>query len=621
MTKDSSPQQNVLQAVEQAFVYAEAQHRAGKLQEAEQLYRAILQLSPAHPEANHNMGVLSVQSGQPASGLPHFMAALEADPARGQYWLSYIDALYRSGQTEDARQVLALAKQQGLQGEEIDALVGLLEAQTQSAIPKDTGGSPPAAVKPGCAHNGGEPSTQERNQIVKQFNEGRYAEVVPLARELTERYPGSGFGWNVLGAALKQTGQTADALLPMQKAAALSPGDSNALCNLGAIQQDLGQSQEAEANLKRALQINPSNADAHCNLALVLQCLGQSVEAEAGYRRALQLKPDLAVAHCNLGMTLHSQGRMAEAETSYRNATRIRPDFAAAHSNLGITLQSMGRLEEAAASLRQALQIQPDFADAHSSLGITLQQLGKPEEALFHFRERVRLTPGNVVAQHQIDSLTGKTTERAPDQYVEKVFDNYAERFDTHLQKVLLYDIPGKLVTLLLRHMPAGEKKNVLDLGCGTGLIATEIAPHAQQLVGVDLSAKMLEKARARNLYQRLERSDLLGMMQGEKAASHDLVIAADVFVYVGRLEEIVAEVKRLLTPGGMFAFSTEALEDAQGEDIGYRLEPTGRYSHAVAYLSRLAAANGFRVLESVPTRIRTEHGKPVNGHMAVWQN
>jgi predicted TPR repeat methyltransferase len=200
------------------------------------------------------------------------------------------------------------------------------------------------------------------------------------------------------------------------------------------------------------------------------------------------------------------------------------------------------------------------------------------------------------------------------------VFDSYADKFDTHLQQVLLYDIPKKMVALIGHHLPPGAKCNVLDLGCGTGLIGPEISPYATQLVGVDLSPKMLEKAQARKLYQRIVRSDLLTMMQAEPASDYDLIIAADVFVYVGRLNEIIGEIRRLLSTGGIVAFSTETTEASDSSGLGYRLENTGRYAHSVEYLNGLASANGFRVLEMVPARIRTEQGKPVNGHMTVWQ-
>lgn len=125
MRNDISAQQTIEQALQQAIT----EHQSGQLQVAEALYRGILQLIPNHPEANHNLGVLAVQTQQAAAGLPYFLAALDADPARRQYWLSYIDALFQADQPDEARQVLELAQQQGLQGDEVEALALRLEAE------------------------------------------------------------------------------------------------------------------------------------------------------------------------------------------------------------------------------------------------------------------------------------------------------------------------------------------------------------------------------------------------------------------------------------------------------------------------------------------------------------
>ena len=136
----------------------------------------------------------------------------------------------------------------------------------------------------------------------------------------------------------------------------------------------------------------------------------------------------------------------------------------------------------------------------------------------------------------------------------------------------------------------------------------------------------MLEKARERNLYDRLEQLDLLTMMQGEAAASYDVVFAADVFVYLGNLDELVEQARRLLRPGGFFVFSVESL-DALADDAAalpdrrdYKLNVTARYAHSVAYLTRLAADNGFDVLSTTGTQSRLDKGKPVQGYMALWR-
>ena len=133
MTSNATQQQPVSQTIDQLLQQAIAHHQSGLLLEAGELYQAILQSQPNHPEANHNLGVIAVQAQQPAAGLPYFMAALDADPARGQYWLNYIDALSQAGQQEDARAVLALARQQGLQGDEVDALAARLISAGQAS--------------------------------------------------------------------------------------------------------------------------------------------------------------------------------------------------------------------------------------------------------------------------------------------------------------------------------------------------------------------------------------------------------------------------------------------------------------------------------------------------------
>lgn len=566
--------------IENALHQAVAHQQAGDLQEAEKGYRAILLAEPHHPKANHNLGALYVQRQQPAVALPLFAAALEADPAHGQYWLSYIDALYQAGQQDEARQVFALARQSGLEGEDVDALAASLcsvvrtderqsldtnESRPVISLPTDdnlqqdsnTAQRPKKPTAKSTGRSGEKPAQEEINALTTLFTQGRYTEAAALAQAFTQCFPRYGFGWKVLGAAFKQLGKNADALAPMQKATELLPNDAEAFSNLGANLQDMGQSNEAVINLHHALRINSRNADAHLNLGVALQALGSLDEAEKSYRRALRIKPDFAVAHGNLGTILQSAGRWTEA--------------------------------------------------------------------LAHFRQRARLLPGNAVDQHLIASLTGQNTERAPTRYVEDVFDSYAVSFDAHLQHTLHYDVPGRLMQLVSRALASTEKWDVLDLGCGTGLVGKEFAPFAKNMVGVDLSRKMLERAYARKLYQRLEQSDLLPMMQSESTSSFDVIVSADVFIYLGRLDEVIAEVGRLLRPGGIFAFSIENCDTSSkvGTHAGppdYQLKNTGRYGQSIQYLARLSSLNDLRVRDVVATTIRSDHGNSVDGYICLWE-
>ncbi len=403
-------------------------HRAGRLEEAGKLYQEILEVQPGHGEANHNLGVVAVGMGKAEAGLSYLMAALEADPSRGQYWLSYIDALYQAGQLEAAREVLDLAKKQGLEGEEVDALAMRLTAGEQPAEQGGAGnlhdGHAPA-VSPvvlqsrkaetrtktsqsdqsctrAAQQHANETSTQSVDALVTLFSTGRYAEAEELAREMTVRFPLEGLGWKILGMVLVQMGRNAEALAPMQKAVAMMPADAQAHCNLGVNLRDLGRLAEAESSLQTALRIKPDYAHAHFILGATLQDMGRPADAEICYRRSLEIKPENAQAHNNLGVTLQYLGRQVEAEASLRRALEISPDFADAHNNLGNTLKGIGRTDEAEASYRRAIQASPNFSEAYYNLGIALHDAGRTDEAEASYRRAIQLRPESPMAYNNL---------------------------------------------------------------------------------------------------------------------------------------------------------------------------------------------------------------------------
>ena len=381
--------------IDQSFEQAVIHHQAGRLQEAEQLYLAIIQAQPNHAKANYNLGMMK----DPAAALPYLMAALEANPAHGQYWLSYVNILFQSGQIEVAREVLALAQQQGLQGDEVEALAARLKKSPPTAVsvlPHDKK-SPKAKSNKSALktplHKPKNPDAQEGNTLLALFSEGRYIEAKHLAQKMTEHFPLYGFGWKALGTVFMQMGQNAEALAPMQKAVMLSPDDAYAHSNLGNILSDLARLDEAEISLRQALRIDPNFAEAYSNLGSTLQDMGRIDDAIASHRHALRIKPNLAEGHYNLGNGLKEQGCLAEAEISYRRALQLKPDYAQAHSNLGITLNDLGRPGEAEASLRLALQIHPAFAQAYSNLGNTLRDMGRLDEAEANYRRALEIKP------------------------------------------------------------------------------------------------------------------------------------------------------------------------------------------------------------------------------------
>ena len=340
--------------IEQALQQGIAAHKEGKLEEAERLYRAILQSQPAHPDANHNLGLIAVSVKKADAALPLFKTALDANPKIEQFWLSYIDTLIKEQQFENARQILEQAKTQGMTEEKLNALEERLALIVQA--PKSTLSEQKDSLTfPGKRKKlaedkkkkakknlkGISPSQAEIDNLTHQYQTGLYGDAEKLALSITERFPEHEFSWKALGVILGETGRFSESLVPNQK----------------------------------TVQLAPQDAEAHSNLGITLKELGRLGEALASYNQAIALKPDYAEAHSNLGNTLKELGRLDEAEASLRRAITVKPDYAVAHFNLGITLKELGRLDEAVASYTRAIALKPDFAEALVNLGIAIKNL------------------------------------------------------------------------------------------------------------------------------------------------------------------------------------------------------------------------------------------------------
>jgi predicted O-linked N-acetylglucosamine transferase (SPINDLY family) len=255
------------------------QQVAGRLDQAERLYREILQAEPRHAAANYCVGMLSVQLRRPLDALPHLLAALEVNPELPDYWLGYLEALLLAGQTEDAAASLALGRQHGLSGAAVEEFAQRLAAH-----------APQLKKAPRADLRREQRLIRERestlNTLLKQ---GRFAEGLALARTLTEQFPERGLGWKTLGALLFTQGSLSDAAAAMQAAAKLMPRDAEAHRNLGTIFNKLERYDEAEASLHKALEIDPEFAAAFAHLGNTYQLQGRYAEAEASFRRAIAL--------------------------------------------------------------------------------------------------------------------------------------------------------------------------------------------------------------------------------------------------------------------------------------------------------------------------------------------
>jgi len=321
--------QELEQTTAKVLQFAVRQHQSGQIQEAEDLYRAILQTQPHHPEANHNLGLLAVQAQRPAAGLSHFQSAVQARPEQEQYWLSYIDALIQAGQTEIAWQVLELGWQHGLRGDAVENLAGQLGAHPQAMQQlKATQSGKSAKKKASPKAPARAPNAKEMNTVMALLRQGRNPEVETLARSLSMRFPLQGFGWKVLGVVLHSQGRGEEALLCMQKAARLMPGDAEAHSNLGKILYSQNRFAESEASMHRVMALKPDLAEAHLYLASTMQNQNKLPDAIKAYRRALEIQPDYADAHSNLLFAL-SHDLLVEPQQLYAEHVAFGEQFEA----------------------------------------------------------------------------------------------------------------------------------------------------------------------------------------------------------------------------------------------------------------------------------------------------
>lgn len=336
---------------------------------------------------------------------------------------------------------------------------------------------------------------------------------------------------------------------------------------------------------------------------------GRLEAAERDFAASLALVPGRASTLTNLGATRLRLGRFDEAIAVLEDAIAAEPGNAEAHGHLAAALAESGRRESALAAITRGLAL-----DARSGAGWTLRgtlerELGRPQEAQASFRQALAHGADPELLGYYLAAVSGgEAPATPPRRYVEELFDTYDEGFEEHLAGTLNYRAPE----ILARGLARPRYGAALDLGCGTGLFAPLLRPRVDRLDGVDLSANMVARARARGLYDEVVQDDLVAKLDASPGR-YDLLVAGDVFIYVGALEAVFAAAVRALRPGGEFCFSLEAAD----EHATFTLRPSLRYAHSEGYIRMLAGSSGFELRATARHPLRIDQGQPVAGLFA----
>ena len=392
------------------------------------------------------------------------------------------------------------------------------------------------------------------------------------------------------------------------------PEHPDALHFIGVLSHQRGNSEAAVVYINTAIALAPNEAGMHNNLGNVLLESGRAGHAADAYQKAVALRPDYADAYNNLGAALKAEGRFDEARAAYEKAIALRPEYADALYNLGNLMFAQRKIEEAVRYYQAALAAMPKHLYAVKLLGIAYYRLGDTQAATALYRQQISDDPLDAVATHMLAACSNENVPpRASDEYIEQSFDGFAASFDAKLEK-LDYHAPQLVADAVAKVCGEPLKRLIaLDAGCGTGLCGPLLLPFVARLSGVDLSTRMLDKARSRGTYDEIIKAELTQYLESQYAA-FDLIVSADTLVYFGKLDGVLRAAHAALRPDGLLIFTVERAASESSAASGYRINPHGRYSHHRDYLTREICAAGFRAISLEPAHLRMEAGEPVAG-------
>ena len=633
-------------------------HSAGDLTAAEQRYQETLAIEPEHPEANHNIGVVLVAKNELDKALEFFKFALDNSPNVSLFWASYIETLIKLERIGESRTLVKALKEAGISCDKIEALSQHLDVKHQDPGPKavedlnklleqqkfeDT-------IKMCLSLIETYPSSALLNITLGKcyFELGQIEYAIKSYKNAIEINPECAEAYFYIGMLLKDTGEPEAAIEHYQKVIEIDPKSAAAYNNMAVVLRDIGNPDSAIKNLKQALnfdpncaetynnmgnsfsdkgnheaaiknyqqaiKINPDHGDAFANLGYSQRESGDLNLAIKSYEKALDLNPNYIASHFNMGMVLRDLGNQDGAIESYKQAIHIHPNCAEAYNNLGNMYTETGNLESATENYQTAIKLDPVLFSAHNNLGNSLVRQGKTDAAINSFKQASNLDPENAGVRHILGALTGQQTESAPNDFIEGLFDSYAVRFDQSLVDQLKYNVPKLIAELILKHQTDAPLGSVLDLGCGTGLAGVELKDFCQEIEGIDLSKKMLAKAKQKNVYSKLNHTGIIEYL-AEAPLDFDLFLSTDVFVYVGELSEVFRLIKLRNKRHGRLAFSTEHTDKAD-----FFLEASGRYSHSKSYIESLCNKFDYQLLNFSTIDLRKSGSEFITGGLYLLE-
>ena len=471
---------------------------------------------------------------------------------------------------------------------------------------------------------GVDPPVNLIHSIMEKFNNGLLQKTLSDISKLLRHYPYSATLYNIQGATNARLGSPNAALESFKNAISINPNSAEANNNMGNILKEQGELENAVKAYTNALLLKPDYAEAFYNLGNAYKEMRKLKDAISAYNKAVSLNPNYAEAFYNRGLAQSNMDDLDAAIESYNEAIRSNPKFGTAFNNKANALFEKGELEKAIENYKQAVKLSPNHAEAWNNLGSVLSIIGNQQAAIKSFNQALKIKPSYVEALFNLGKIfkfikeenkaakcfetvanldendvlgaklqlaaLGRSSppSKTPKVFMEHFYKKRAKIWDS--QPLEKYS--GHLLIASAFGQANIEKDNViLDLGCGTGSLASFLRPYAKSLIGIDLSHEMLTHAREAELYDFLFETDIEFYL-AETSDHFDIVVAAAVFIHFLNLEDIFSLIANKLKKNGQFIFTV-----FEGQKEHKYLNEFLTYSHSDDYVSDLVEDLDLKII------------------------
>lgn len=409
-------------------------------------------------------------------------------------------------------------------------------------------------------------------------------------------------------------GDLKQAALSLNKAQKQVPNDPRVFMLAGLMAEKSGNIKSAFEALRRSVSLAPDWGPGLLELALLLARQNQFQEAVETAEKVAKLEPRNLQVLAGVIDIAHRAGHTEMAVRHLHRGLELVPGDTMLRSLLARDLSEQGKHEESLTLWTKLVTENP--TDPQSLVGRVQACIasGQPKEALANTQALLALAPEDAVYQYYAQLARGEIPAQQPVELTVPLFDGLAELYDMHMVRGLKYQLPKQVADKIIARYP-DKKLNVLDLGCGTGLLGVCLGRLDGFLIGVDLSHKMIEQAARHNVYDRFHTVNLHDALRETPEALYQVITALDVFIYAGDIARAITDAFRILTPGGQLMFSCEAASET-GPDLV--LQPAGRYSHKRSHVEGMCKAAGFDPIELEESTLRYENNAPVHGFVVV---